>query len=357
MSDSTRDSKRPPLDQISRIINRVRHAQAGHNVQDQQPWCVFQLLPGDLEHLFSFLRDDEDEKLWSFFRDKVRYDYDSRTCRLSLRMPTPIHEIFLTSVTENIRDQLKKITTGTSRVAADFAKNVDSKGSIALKYEVDGTQNQGLSRVSRHEPDGTFKHREAQDPSIIIEISCSQKRKALTDLAEFYILGSDGNIQRVIGLDIEYKATKRATLSVWQPEYIGDEGSEELVATQALVAQEFRDQDGNPNDTNPGLVLSLQDFATGALIEDPSVLTQQITISSSELCSMLTSAEAEAKQGEENRGKRMAMKGSGRKRWRTRTPSEELDSDDERELLAEEESAAKRISRQHGAFPGRKTEK
>lgn len=152
-------------------------------------------------------------------------------------MPTPIHEIFLTSVTENIRDQLKKITTGTSRVAADFAKNVDSKGSIALKYEVDGTQNQGLSRVSRHEPDGTFKHREAQDPSIIIEISCSQKRKALTDLAEFYILGSDGNIQRVIGLDIEYKATKRATLSVWQPEYIGDEGSEELVATQALVAQ------------------------------------------------------------------------------------------------------------------------
>ncbi|KAH9207208.1 hypothetical protein DL95DRAFT_54131 [Leptodontidium sp. 2 PMI_412] len=346
MSDSTRDSKRPPLDQISRIINRVRHAQAGHNIQDQQPWCVFQLLPGDLEHLFSFLRDDEDEKLWSFFRDKVRYDYDSRTCRLSLRMPTPIHEIFLTSVTENIRDQLKKITTGTSRVAADFAKNVDSKGSIALKYEVDGTQNQGLSRVSRHEPDGTFKHREAQDPSIIIEISYSQKRKALIDLAEFYILGSDGNIQRVIGLDIEYKATKRATLSVWQPEYIGDEGSEELVATQALVAQEFRDQDGNPNDKNPGLVLLLQDFATEALIEDPSVLTQQITISSSELCSMLTSAEAEAKQGEENRGKRMAMKGSGRKRWRTRTPPEELDSDDERELLAEEERAAKRIARQ-----------
>ena len=48
---------------------------------------------------------------------------------------------------------------------------------------------------------------------------------------------SDGNVQRVIGLDIEYKATRRATLSVWQPEYVGDEGSEELVAGQALVAQ------------------------------------------------------------------------------------------------------------------------
>lgn len=72
---------------------------------------------------------------------------------------------------------------------------------------------------------------------------------------------------------------------------------------------------------------------------------------------MLTSAEAEAKQGEENRGKRMAMKGSGRKRWRTRTPPEELDSDDERGLLAEEERAAKRIARQDGAFPGRNTEK
>ena len=36
---------------------------------------------------------------------------------------------------------------------------------------------------------------------------------------------------------------------------------------------------------------------------------------------------------------------------------EELDSDDERELLAEEERAAERIARQDGAFPGRNTEK
>ena len=72
---------------------------------------------------------------------------------------------------------------------------------------------------------------------------------------------------------------------------------------------------------------------------------------------MLTSAEDEAKQSEENRGKCMAIKGSGRKRWRTRTPPKELDSDDKRRLLAEEERAAKRIAGQDRAFPGRRTEK
>jgi hypothetical protein len=129
-------------------------------------------------------------------------------------MPTLIYEIFLATVTENIRDQLKKITTGTSKVAADFAKNVDSKGLIVLKYKVNKTQNQGFSRVSKHEPDVTFKYRKAQDLGIIIEISYSQKRKALTDLAEFYILGSDGNIQRVTGLNIKYKVIRRVTLLV-----------------------------------------------------------------------------------------------------------------------------------------------
>jgi hypothetical protein len=51
-------------------------------------------------------------------------------------------------------------------------------------------------------------------------VSFSQKEKELKDLAEDYILGSDGNIRVVIGLDIEYKQSKKATISVWRPQYV-----------------------------------------------------------------------------------------------------------------------------------------
>jgi hypothetical protein len=60
----------------------------------------------------------------------------------------------------------------------------------------------------------------ADYPGIVIETSFSQKRKDLPKLAEDYILGSIGNITVVIGLDIEYWKAKRATFSMWRPEWV-----------------------------------------------------------------------------------------------------------------------------------------
>jgi hypothetical protein len=88
-----------------------------------------------------------------------------------------------------------------------------------------------------HDPDSSFRHLEAQYPGIIIEVSYSQKRKDLPRLADDYILGSDGNVCAVIGLDVEYRG-KMATLSVWRPRIlINDDGSEELQAEQTVINQ------------------------------------------------------------------------------------------------------------------------
>jgi hypothetical protein len=59
-----------------------------------------------------------------------------------------------------------------------------------------------LSKYDAHEPDAAFIHLDAQWPCIVLEVSFSQKEKELNDLAEDYILGSDGNIRVVIGLNI-----------------------------------------------------------------------------------------------------------------------------------------------------------
>lgn len=64
-------------------------------------------------------------------------------------------------------------------------------------------------------------------------------------LVDDYILGSDGNIRVVIGLDIEYLARgkgkgkeasgKVATISVWRLRITDDGNGEELTAYQEMV--------------------------------------------------------------------------------------------------------------------------
>lgn len=65
-------------------------------------------------------------------------------------------------------------------------------------------------------------------------------RKDLAIIAEDYILGSDRDIRVVIGLDVEYHSSKKATLSVWRLGVIQNEaGQWDLVAEQTVVDQVY----------------------------------------------------------------------------------------------------------------------
>jgi hypothetical protein len=112
-------------------------------------------------------------------------------------MPTRVYELFIDSVEDAIRNQLKMIRGGSDR-AALFAQKVRPARLTEIYFSVDGS---ALSTKSKHEPDASFWHDDAQYPSVIIEVAYSQKSERLSRLAGDYLLDSDAIVQAVMGLD------------------------------------------------------------------------------------------------------------------------------------------------------------
>lgn len=120
-------------------------------------------------------------------------------------MPTQLHEWIIFSVVDELRHQLRRLGAGDDS-SAEFTRAIDTHGSLTLDFTDSG--------YGRHDPDTQFRYLATQYPGVVIEVSYIQKRKDLVYIAEDYILGSDGDIRVVIGLDVEYRNSKMATLSV-----------------------------------------------------------------------------------------------------------------------------------------------
>jgi hypothetical protein len=147
-------------------------------------------------------------------------------------MPLPIHELLLCPISKEIQRQLSFIASHQD-LSAEFAREIECQRSSTIHFDD--------SDYGRHDPDDSFAHSKTHYPGVVIEISYSQKRKDLARLADDYILGSDGSIRVVIGLDIEYLGKAAlATLSVWQPRYFtNDDGEEKLQAEQTVINQVY----------------------------------------------------------------------------------------------------------------------
>jgi hypothetical protein len=148
-------------------------------------------------------------------------------------MPTGVHELFIDGVEDAIRTQLKVIRDGTDR-AALFARKVRPARSTEICFPLEDASS---SVKTKHEPDASFWHDDAQYPGVVIEVAYSQKKKSLSRLAEDYLLDSDASIQVVIGLDIDYgkKGSRMATLSVWRTQVFHTTDGDELRVVQDIT--------------------------------------------------------------------------------------------------------------------------
>ncbi len=155
-------------------------------------------------------------------------------------MPTQLHVVFIARVVKEIERRLDAITDGETQ-SKSFAQKIKHNGSGRLTFQ--SAEDDDSQTTIKREPDAEFKHKDACWPGVIIEVSYSQKTKALPHLANNYILETDGNIRVVVGLDLDYK-TMKATVSMWGPRYVTtQQGEVDLVAAQTVDRQVSTVQD------------------------------------------------------------------------------------------------------------------
>jgi hypothetical protein len=140
-------------------------------------------------------------------------------------MPTTLHDTFASELVTEIKKEFEGL-----KKQVETRPFIDKISSVsgAIHFEEDGKKFQ-------HVPDIRFHHEDAAWPGVVIEVSYSQKRKSLVDLAENYLLASDGGIRVMVGINLEYKKSKEASISVWRLKMSsGEEGQPEGEVIQEI---------------------------------------------------------------------------------------------------------------------------
>ncbi|KAH8726369.1 hypothetical protein GQ44DRAFT_758681 [Phaeosphaeriaceae sp. PMI808] len=327
---------------ISRILEVIGRRKAGRRLPTSEHWLRFPLNRDQYEDLHRQLREGD---LWGYYEDKIRHDYFPLAELFVIRMPGTLHEFVGSIITREFIRQLDAIAHSSS-LGAVFAENVEGGGSAEIKFK--GNENEN----GPHQPDASFQHIEAQYPGVILEVSHSQKKQDLPRLADNYILGSNANIRVVIGIDVEYKGSRKASVSIWRPHIgVNNAGENELSVVQTVTNQLFRDDVGNfVLDSQASLKLRLEDFGTTAFATKFPDLTDSIHISAEQLFSFLERAEGLARRVKQGEG--LSDESQIRKRHRDSTPPEELDPDREGRFVEDEERAAKKAMLDDSSLQG-----
>jgi hypothetical protein len=143
-----------------------------------------------------------------------RLDYDPRRSRLTIRMPSPLYDIFYTKVVSTISSQLTELQKS-DKAFGDFARKIEHISTSRIRLP--NNANNREQTYSQQCPDTSFMHEDAKYPGVILEVCYSTKIRATTDLADNYILDTNGSVNAIIALNIEYRGSKEATISVWRP--------------------------------------------------------------------------------------------------------------------------------------------
>lgn len=147
---------------------------------------------------------------------KHSVDYFPLRQKLVLRMPGTLHEVFIDRLAGIITEQLGQITRE-SGPAAEVARGVRNLRSTRIKPN--------NPAYGEHDPDTVFGHAIARRPTVVIEVTHSQRAKDFIEISEDYILGSSVRIRIVVGFDLEYRKNKMATFSVWRAKGEGPENA------------------------------------------------------------------------------------------------------------------------------------
>ncbi|KAI2791687.1 hypothetical protein POX_c04556 [Penicillium oxalicum] len=241
-------------------------------------------------------------------------------------MASSVHDVFCAEIVGEILRQLKIFQEQDGSLAV-FAKEIKHFATSRLLIPIESSGM--LKAYSKREPDASFGHRLAHYPGVIIEVCYSQKSQRAAYLAEEYILDTDGSVNAVLILDVDYRGSQKATVTMWRPVYKIHDGVEEFPAVVVIESQQFRSDKGFPVECFR-ISLSLKDFATEELCNGVHGSDGCITLTSSQLCKFLSDAESRQKSQNEISGSVNQVRPGALKRRRVRSPPEQPSSDDKK---------------------------
>ena len=190
-----------------------------------------------------------------------------------------IHEILINRVTDSIKNQLINISTTSNEPTKRLIQDIEALGCSNIVLYGSG---------KFRSPDGQFAVADSYYPGVVIEIAYSQSFQSLRWKAQDLIVNSSGNIQLVIGLEVE--SNKAYKISAWRPDFIRFE-NQDTVRMRAVIEQDvIRDNDGNLK--SGSLTFQLRDFANNLATTFPDAkLNEVITLHYGDLTNYLARAE------------------------------------------------------------------
>ncbi|ESZ91860.1 hypothetical protein SBOR_7766 [Sclerotinia borealis F-4128] len=302
---------------VFQILQEIKNRRAGRSYHNET-WLEYKLKDEEYVDLLRLI--ESNESLRGFCGDKLRL--------------THFHAIIISEVVTELTRQLDSIASSESP-SAEFAQEINLIGSTTIGFED--------PKYSKHDPDAQFLHSGARYPGVVLEVSNSRKRKDLKRLAEDYIYETNGDIRFMIGIDIDYRGSKEATLSVWQPQIIANDAGE--MESSAIKKK------GHPNESaEAGLRLPLQEFATKSVVELYGPINDELFISAATLFAYVEEGEEEAALVDQRKGIVMQEKLWVRKRRRSITPEEELDEKREKSFRRDEQEAQQREAKDDSSY-------
>ncbi|OAA34312.1 hypothetical protein NOR_08528 [Metarhizium rileyi] len=252
------------------------------------------------------------EKIGDIFR---RFDcYPTAIC---VRMPSPIHELV-------ISDLEREYTIKQDRRGGRCS---DIKLGRSSRVYLDG-------KKESRQPDIQFRHKSEKQPRVIIEVALSQTEKELEILAYDYILKSDGKIKTVYGIDLNPPG-KSSTVSRWCARVTpsDDPAYEEEVRVEKILYKAFRAADGSPANPDECVLIPFGNFDIDLEEQNSGISIPFRSIFDAYREAQEMEAQSETDVESQRPAKRT------KRIWRTPSPIEQLNPEDETRFQAAEKAA------------------
>ncbi|KAI0197076.1 hypothetical protein EV127DRAFT_488495 [Xylaria flabelliformis] len=235
---SSKDSDKklsPAFDKFDEILSAVLSFQCGI-IPSKNPTFLLRGQPS-YNKLLSILKERD---LQEYFDTCLRYQWsaDSGELTLLLMPPGPLHETFRSKLDFGLQYRLQGLAEQYP-LLAPFVESLDHVGRSAVESE---------DKTIRRSPDGQFRCKDSEIPTLVYEVTDSQSGVKLSKVSQIYLERWPNELGAVIGFEFCSNQNQKlgfaysARVFLWRADVIDDigDGEKNVFKRRKLLAADFR---------------------------------------------------------------------------------------------------------------------